>query len=32
MNDGADLRRFEAKAGEPIEAVRAVMWQVKNEQ
>ena len=30
MSDGADLRRYEAKGAEPIEAVRAVLWQVKN--
>ncbi len=32
INDGADLRRYEAKAVEPIEAVRQVLWQVKNGQ
>ena len=31
VNDGGETRRYEARAGEQIEAVRAVMWQVKNE-
>ena len=32
INDGSALNRFEAKGSEPIEAVRAVLWQVKNSQ
>ena len=31
MNEGGDNRRYEAQSGEQIDAVRAVMWQVKNE-
>lgn len=31
IGDGPDQRRYEALHGDQIEAVRAVMWQVKNE-
>jgi hypothetical protein len=31
INEGGDNRRYEAQSGDQIEAVRAVMWQVKNE-
>jgi hypothetical protein len=30
MNDGVELHRYEAKSAEAIDAVRAVMWQIKN--
>ena len=32
ISDGVELHRYEAKSGEPVEAVRAVLWQVKNSQ
>jgi len=31
VGDGSDCKRYEAKCDEQIEAVRAVMWQIKNE-
>lgn len=32
IGNGGDLRRYEAKSADQLEAVRAVMWQVKKDQ
>ncbi len=31
VSDGADFRRYEAHDRDQLEAVRSVMWQIKNE-